>query len=330
VLQLRAGLTAGDLAAIADLERRTLAADGGRLKLEWGELNRRDGGQIEDLLWWEARRPGQERLIGFLGLYAFGAGVELAGMVDPAARRSGMATRLLHAARPLLQARACAQALLVCPRATTSGALFSAAQQAPLDHSEYALILAGDPSDGPTDSATSIADACRDDEPAVRRLLESAFGHPAADGPAMSRSDSAQHLVVRRDGAVIGYLRLSLSNAALAASTVSFSIRACEVAESGVTCWLERAGCYATGERRPSVSRLPSTTTLLLAFTPRPASYRSRRRTTSGCHPSRLQLASHPLSNPASTPRRTPSSDLPSCSRRGIRAGRELRRSFRR
>jgi len=210
VLQLRAGLTAGDLAAIADLERRTLAADGGRLKLEWGELDRRDGGQIEDLLWWEARRPGQERLIGFLGLYAFGPGVELAGMVDPAARRSGMATRLLHAARPLLQARACAQALLVCPRATTSGALFSAAQQAPLDHSEYALILAGDPSDGPTDSATSIADACRDDEPAVRRLLESAFGHPAVDGPAMSRSDSAQHLVVRRDGAVIGYLRLSL------------------------------------------------------------------------------------------------------------------------
>ena len=73
------GLDERRLAAIADLEARVVAHDGGRLKLEWGELRTRPGDRVNDLLWW-----GQGSLLGFLGLYAFGGGqLELVGMVDP-------------------------------------------------------------------------------------------------------------------------------------------------------------------------------------------------------------------------------------------------------
>lgn len=105
------GLSDADLAAIADLERRVLAHDGGRLKLEWTALRERSGERVDDLLW----RDG-DRLLGFLGLYSFGsADLELAGMVDPAVRRQGIGTALLNAAKPLGRDRGFAQALLVTP-----------------------------------------------------------------------------------------------------------------------------------------------------------------------------------------------------------------------
>ena len=81
VLEQAAGLTPGDLRAVAELERQVVEADGGRLKLEWDNLRSRSGDRVEDLLWWEG-----ERLLGFLGIYTFGESPELAGMVAPDAR----------------------------------------------------------------------------------------------------------------------------------------------------------------------------------------------------------------------------------------------------
>src|ERR1700683_90443 len=112
MVQLARGLSDDDLQAVAELERRTVAADGGRLKLEWGVLRARAGQDVEDFLWWE-----DERLLGFLGLYAFGAPtLEIAGMVDPGARRRGIATALLDRALPICRDRGYGQALLVTPR----------------------------------------------------------------------------------------------------------------------------------------------------------------------------------------------------------------------
>ena len=94
-----------------------MAVDGGRLKLEWGVLNSRSGECVEDLLWRE-----DDRVTGFAGIYAFGGDtVELAGMVDPAARRRGIGTALLAAALPLCRDRGYQQALLVTPRRSAAG-----------------------------------------------------------------------------------------------------------------------------------------------------------------------------------------------------------------
>jgi ribosomal protein S18 acetylase RimI-like enzyme len=207
VLEPSLGLSAVALDAIADLEGRTVAADGGRLKLEWGVLRGRDGTRIEDLLWWDG-----ERLLGFLGLYAFGAPtVELAGMVDPAARRRGIGSALLDAARPLIHERGYTKTLLVCPRAGESGERFARSKGGELDHSEHALVLAGAPTDGRSDPATTLRAATADDADAVGALLRSGFGFTPPDVRAELAGDTrGESMMIVRDGAPIGYLRRTL------------------------------------------------------------------------------------------------------------------------
>lgn len=177
MLELSRGLTPYALRALAELEQRTLAVDGGRLKLEWGVLNSRAGHHVEDVLWWDGGR-----LVGFLGLYAFGPPtVELAGMVDPAGRRRGIATAMLDAALPVCRDRGYAKALLVIPRSSAAGASFALRRGAALEHSEHALVLVGEPADGPSDPRLTLRPATLLDAPELSRLLKVAFGGPPAD-----------------------------------------------------------------------------------------------------------------------------------------------------
>jgi ribosomal protein S18 acetylase RimI-like enzyme len=112
MLELSAGLTQHALDALAELEARTVAVDGGRLKLEWGTLRSRPAGQINDVLWWDG-----PQLLGFVGLYCFdGRNAELVGIVDPSIRRRGIASQLLDAAVSLCSERSYASVLLVVPR----------------------------------------------------------------------------------------------------------------------------------------------------------------------------------------------------------------------
>ncbi len=210
MLELAAGLTPAALDAIAELERRVVAADGGRLKLEWGALRSRSGRRVEDLLWWDG-----EHLLGFLGLYGFGAPtVELAGMVDPEARRRGIATALLDAALPLCRDQGYTRLLLVTPRSSTAARELALARGAVLDHSEHALQLPGDPTEGPPATRITLRPMTSHDTVAVDALLELGFGwHPpppmddASDD--LARRDRAETVVVMLDDAIVGTLRLS-------------------------------------------------------------------------------------------------------------------------
>ena len=181
-----------------------VAADGGRLKLEWGTLRARSGDRVEDLLWWDG-----DRLAGFLGLYSFGApAVELAGMVDPERRRQGIATALVDAALPLCQERAYGPVLLVTARTGAGGHEFALARGGVLDHSEHALELRRGPAEpseatAPEDDRLTIraVDAARDGT-AVDDLLRAGFGWERPVGEAPSFRDGT--LVVERDGEVVG------------------------------------------------------------------------------------------------------------------------------
>lgn len=201
MLTVSHGLDERALAAIGDLEREVVAADGGRLKLEWGVLSSRTS-QDTDLLWWEG-----DRLLGFLGLYAFGPpDLEAAGMVAPGARRRGIATALLAAARA--RADGYARLLLVTPAASAAGTGFAKAQRAALDHSEHFLVLGTTPAgpDRQPDVALRVAtDADRQD---VRRLLQAAFDRaPVQDAPP-HHGDTTY--VAERGGVVVGTVRLSV------------------------------------------------------------------------------------------------------------------------
>jgi ribosomal protein S18 acetylase RimI-like enzyme len=193
------------LNALADLERHVIAADGGRLKLEWGVLRSRAGQDVEDLLWWDGNR-----LLGFLGLYAFGPPtLEIAGMVDPSARRRGIATSLLGAALPICRERGYQQALLVTPRESVAGRELAVARGAVLEHSEHALVLLDAPTDGPHDQRIELRTATRADVPDLTRLLTAAFGSSPPGLLDRTSNESERTLVVDFEGSPVGTARVT-------------------------------------------------------------------------------------------------------------------------
>jgi ribosomal protein S18 acetylase RimI-like enzyme len=190
------------LGALAELEERVIAADGGRLKLEWGVL--RSGRNVDGFLWWD-----EERLLGFLGLYSFEpTSAELAGMVDPSARRGGIAAALLDAALPVCRRRAYEEVLLIVPRGSVAGRALAVGRGAVLEHSEHALVLLDAPTDGPTDPRISLRQAAVEDVPDLSRVLSEAFGEPATHVTERLKEDRATTSVIEFDGATVGTVRL--------------------------------------------------------------------------------------------------------------------------
>jgi len=198
VLTLPRGLSPAELSAVVELERRVLDVDGGRLKLELPTLRARSGERPEDVLAWQG-----ERLVGFLGTYAFGgATVELAGMVDPQMRRRGVGSALLAAGLGLCGG----PGLLVVPRSSTAGAAFALARGGGLSHSEHALVLTGPPAPGPADPDLSLRAAGPEDVDVVADLLAAGFGSAPDPAQVAARIDGTQ--VAERDGAVVAALRV--------------------------------------------------------------------------------------------------------------------------
>ena len=198
MLTLPHGLSRAALAAVADLERRVLAVDGGRLKLEWPVLRARSGRRQQDVLAWQ-----DNRLVGFLGTYAFGAAtVELAGMVDSEARRRGTGTALLAAGLRLSGGAA----LLVVPRSAQGGHAFAGAHGGELSHSEHALVLTGPPSPGSAGPDLELRHARPGDVPRITALLAEGFG--AAQDPAEVARRLGDTFVAVRGGEVVATLRV--------------------------------------------------------------------------------------------------------------------------
>jgi ribosomal protein S18 acetylase RimI-like enzyme len=204
VLEQLRGISADDRTAIADLERRVVDHDGGRLKLEWGSLDARSGEQVDDLLW----RDGGN-VVGFLGLYGFGhPTLELAGMVDPAHRRQGIGSALLAAGLAAIEGRGYTRALLVVPRSTPAGEAFARAHGGELEHSEHFLALTTMPAQGPVDPALTLRPAEPDDVTEVMRILEAGFGWTPPADSVQARADRAeQSLVAERNGTIVATLR---------------------------------------------------------------------------------------------------------------------------
>lgn len=203
MLEPRTRLSDDDLRAVADLERRVVAHDGGRLKLEWEALRTRDGERTNDLLWVEGGR-----VVGFAAFDSHGGpAVEIAGMVDPAARGRGIGTALLAAAVGVCRDRAAEQALLIVPRASAAGHHLARRVGAPLEHSEHALRLDTPPEPGPQDPRTSVRRAVAADVPVLSGVLTAAFGHEP--GHLLQSLETTRTLVIEHDAAPVGTVRLT-------------------------------------------------------------------------------------------------------------------------
>jgi ribosomal protein S18 acetylase RimI-like enzyme len=202
MLELARGLTQDALLELATLEADTVAADGGRLKLEWGALGTRSGDAVEDVLWRE-----EGRLVGFTGLYSFGGStIEVAGMVHPDFRRRGIGTSLLDEAAALCRERGHDRFLLIAPRTSVGSRAMAEVRGGVLDHSEHAMDLIGAVTDGPSDPTLELREAARDDIPEIARILTEAFGHPW--NPVDVEAEREPTLVAAREGAVIATMRV--------------------------------------------------------------------------------------------------------------------------
>jgi ribosomal protein S18 acetylase RimI-like enzyme len=204
VLSEHRGLSLAELAAVADLERRVIEHDGGRLKLEWASLRSRSGEHVDDLLW----RSGDDA-VGFLGLYAFGPDLELAGMVDPAKRRTGIGSAMLTAALRIAPERGYDRALLVTPRSTDAGRSFAAAHGGELDHSEHFLVLGDTPAPPTSDPGVTLRPAVDSDAPEVMRILATSFGHEPTGFSLTTDDETERTWVIEQDARTVGTLRLT-------------------------------------------------------------------------------------------------------------------------
>ena len=200
MVELSAGLSPATLQAIADLESRVVAADGGRLKLEWAALRRRTGPDPEDVLWWDG-----DRLLGFLGVYAHGAPtLELAGMVDPSVRRRGIGTALLTAGLGLCRKREHDAVLLVVPRPSDAGRSLAVRHGGRHEHSEHALELHGDPAEVTAKPGITVRAATPTDHEVLREILRLGFGWE----PPEPADRDPNTLVIDLDGRPVGTARL--------------------------------------------------------------------------------------------------------------------------
>ncbi len=189
------------------LEQRILATDGVRLKLEWPRI--RAGTTVASLV-----AHAGDALVGFLGLYAFGGppDVELVGMVDPAHRRRGIATRLLDRGLEICAEGGYDRQLLVVPRNSAPAAALVSARGAELQHSEYSLVLDGEPRRRPEDPATTLRDATELDRADRIRILTAGFGPPPEAAVNQLRGANFWNVMIEHAGVPVGQVRLSLAN----------------------------------------------------------------------------------------------------------------------
>ena len=202
------GLTNSALEAIAGLERRVVAADGGRLKLEWGVLRSRPQDQVCDLLWYEG-----DRLLGFLGIYGFNwEHLELTGMVDPDARRRGIGHALLDAALPLCRAGGKDRLLLVVPRNSPGGHELARGRGMTFEHSEHALTLR-QPPERSRDGGIDLRAATPDDIPLLSKLYDDGFHDGGHVDPSRLASDHSRTFLIVRNGEPVGTIAVSREEA---------------------------------------------------------------------------------------------------------------------
>jgi ribosomal protein S18 acetylase RimI-like enzyme len=186
-----------------------VAADGGRIKLEWTALRSRPADGVHDLLCWDG-----DRLLGFLGIYGFSRKQpELTGMVDPEARRRGIGRALFDAALPICREQHKRRLLLVVPRSSPGGHDLARAYGMSFDHSEHALTLRERPEPARSDGRIRLRAATTDDIPLLSRLYDDAFHDGGHVDPSRLASDHSRTLLVLRENQAVGTVALAQDGA---------------------------------------------------------------------------------------------------------------------
>ena len=164
---------------IKDLDRICSAAEPLCMKLNWDMLETREQNETNDLLWYE-----DGRLVGYLGLYGFGAHpeeIEITGMVHPDYRRQGIFTRLFREAVSISRSRGVKRLLLIVERQSVSGAGFAARAGLTYDFSEYRMLCSAYQPLKESAAGFSLRPAQTGDRAFLRQVDENCFGRAFSD-----------------------------------------------------------------------------------------------------------------------------------------------------
>jgi ribosomal protein S18 acetylase RimI-like enzyme len=202
----RAQLSLEELREVEQLAATCVAADGGRLKLEFEILANRSLGTVNDFAW----RHGAA-MVGFLGIYSFGPQAEICGMVLPEMRRRAVFTQLFEAAKRELAGRFLTEALLVVDRTYGPGAAFARSRGGSIEHSEHRMVLQREPAQLREGPPISLRPANRADAGFLVPCLSEAFGLTAEAfgqaAPEQEVTPLATTFVIEREGEPVGTIR---------------------------------------------------------------------------------------------------------------------------
>jgi ribosomal protein S18 acetylase RimI-like enzyme len=205
-IEARAGLAPEQYQEVVRLQAVCEAVDGLDLKLE---LVRAGASSTEDtFLAYDA-----DQLVGYCGL-SVGQDAEVCGMVDPAHRRQGIASRLLEGALAVVARGDKGSVLVICEEASPVALDWMRRRGATLDQSELRMVLrlGGAPSSS-TGATPRLRPATAGDRADLVRLLLDGF--PEAE--AFIQKRLAEHpvdeetLMAYEVGKLVGTTRLAVT-----------------------------------------------------------------------------------------------------------------------
>ena len=225
-IKLKAALEPEDAAAIRDLEKACVLADGTAFKLELDyKLSTAAQGGYESAPWNvnEFMAFDAGRLIGYLGVGLFGgegATPEAMGMVHPEYRRQGVFSALHHLVLPEWRRRGIQSALLLSDGKSASGQAFLKKTGAARHHAEYEMYLRNDRAlSGWPDLGVSFHKAMNADATEVARQNVLYFGEERggedAEGAVLLMPEEEEKrgmtiYLAEVDGQIVGKVHLQL------------------------------------------------------------------------------------------------------------------------
>lgn len=197
-----------ELASICD------TADGIELKLNWGMLEKRHGGEPHDFLWYE-----DGRLVGFMALYQFNPKeAEVGGMVHPDYRRRRIFSALMEQTIASAVRQHIPKLLFVCPHHSQAAQAFLQAKGTRFSFSEFGMRLVSQPEDWESATAGLPAVTLRQGAPEDRKLMirldSQGFEMSEDDGIALvdmilsSPTEEWPYIVFNHEQAAVGRINI--------------------------------------------------------------------------------------------------------------------------
>ncbi|WP_059104177.1 GNAT family N-acetyltransferase [Shouchella shacheensis] len=198
-------LTSEQKKAIRQLQKKVQQKDAIKLKLNWDLLaSERAETKMQGFFHYDA----EGNLLGFFAVFCFGNKVECVGMVDPTARRRGIARVLLESVMEEWRGHV-KRFLLNTPENSTSGHLFIEAVGGVYAFTEHEMMCSEVPLPASL-TGMRIRPAVLDDGEAIYRLDADGFGMTTNEARSLYAGDGARvgTYMIEEHNEVVGKLRL--------------------------------------------------------------------------------------------------------------------------